>query len=94
MYDKYSGRSRRFAFVTMKTVEDANATIEKLNGTVSQNYQTRSSVIWFIVILIRMNSSCFLIIGDRRTADQGKHNRETPVKSGFVTSTSRGIPIR
>lgn len=33
MYDKYTGRSRRFAFVTMKTVEDANATIEKLNGT-------------------------------------------------------------
>lgn len=35
MYDKYSGRSRRFAFVTVKTVEDANAAIEKLNGTVS-----------------------------------------------------------
>ncbi|KAL0379919.1 UNVERIFIED_CONTAM: 30S ribosomal protein 2, chloroplastic [Sesamum angustifolium] len=33
MYDKYSGRSRRFAFVTMKTVEDANAAVEKLNGT-------------------------------------------------------------
>ncbi|KAL4335670.1 hypothetical protein GQ457_07G021880 [Hibiscus cannabinus] len=33
MYDKYSGRSRRFAFVTMKTVEDANVAIEKLNGT-------------------------------------------------------------
>ncbi|XP_062175735.1 small ribosomal subunit protein cS22 [Alnus glutinosa] len=33
MYDKYSGRSRRFAFVVMKTVEDANAVIEKLNGT-------------------------------------------------------------
>ncbi|PKI47385.1 hypothetical protein CRG98_032220 [Punica granatum] len=33
MYDKYTGRSRRFAFVTMKTVEDANAVIEKLNGT-------------------------------------------------------------
>lgn len=37
MYDKYSGRSRRFAFVTMKTVEDANAAVEKLNGTVSLN---------------------------------------------------------
>ncbi|KAK0586612.1 hypothetical protein LWI29_009670 [Acer saccharum] len=35
MYDKYSGRSCRFAFVTMKTVEDANAAIEKLNGTIS-----------------------------------------------------------
>ncbi|GLU00236.1 hypothetical protein SLE2022_176160 [Rubroshorea leprosula] len=33
IYDKYSGRSRRFAFVTMKTVEDANAAIENLNGT-------------------------------------------------------------
>ncbi|KAI4323372.1 hypothetical protein L6164_022985 [Bauhinia variegata] len=33
MYDKYSGRSRRFAFVTMKTVEEANAAIEKLNGS-------------------------------------------------------------
>lgn len=32
MYDKYSGRSRRFAFVVMKTVEDANTAIEKLNG--------------------------------------------------------------
>lgn len=35
MYDKYSKRSRRFAFVTMKTVEDANTAVEKLNGTVS-----------------------------------------------------------
>ncbi|KAB2629759.1 30S ribosomal protein 2 [Pyrus ussuriensis x Pyrus communis] len=33
MYDKYSGRSRRFAFATMMTVEDANAVVEKLNGT-------------------------------------------------------------
>lgn len=33
MYDKYSKRSRRFAFVTMKTVDDANAAIEKLNDT-------------------------------------------------------------
>lgn len=33
MYDKYSGRSRRFGFVTMKTTEDANAAIEKLDGT-------------------------------------------------------------
>ncbi|XP_075492258.1 small ribosomal subunit protein cS22-like [Primulina tabacum] len=33
MYDKYSGRSRRFAFVTMKSAEEAIATIEKLNGT-------------------------------------------------------------
>lgn len=33
MYDKYSGRSRRFGFVTMKTVEHANVAAEKLNGT-------------------------------------------------------------
>lgn len=33
MYDKYSQRSRRFGFATMKTVEDANAVIEKLDGT-------------------------------------------------------------
>nr|XP_043623774.1 30S ribosomal protein 2, chloroplastic [Erigeron canadensis] len=33
MYDKWSGRSRRFGFVTMKTVDDANVAIEKLNGT-------------------------------------------------------------
>nr|CAD1831337.1 unnamed protein product [Ananas comosus var. bracteatus] len=33
MYDKYSGRSRRFAFVTMSSVEDANAAIKKLNDT-------------------------------------------------------------
>ncbi|CAO2822460.1 unnamed protein product [Amaranthus hypochondriacus] len=33
MYDKYSGRSRRFGFATMKTVDDANAVIEKLNDT-------------------------------------------------------------
>ncbi|KAH0457946.1 hypothetical protein IEQ34_013261 [Dendrobium chrysotoxum] len=31
MYDKYSGRSRRFAFVTMTSIDDANAAIEKLN---------------------------------------------------------------
>ncbi|KAK8936969.1 hypothetical protein KSP39_PZI011838 [Platanthera zijinensis] len=33
MYDKYSGRSRRFAFVTMASVEDANSAVEKLNAT-------------------------------------------------------------
>ncbi|KAI3910590.1 hypothetical protein MKW98_027872 [Papaver atlanticum] len=31
MYDKYSKRSRRFAFVTMKTSEDVAAAIEKMN---------------------------------------------------------------
>lgn len=44
MYDKYSGRSRRFAFVTMKTVEDANAAIEKLNGTVSTKSNKNYSI--------------------------------------------------
>ncbi|KAG9450650.1 hypothetical protein H6P81_010615 [Aristolochia fimbriata] len=33
MYDKYTKRSRRFGFVTMSTVEDANVAIEKLNDT-------------------------------------------------------------
>ncbi|GLJ23323.1 hypothetical protein SUGI_0441280 [Cryptomeria japonica] len=33
MYDKYTRRSRRFGFVTMSTVEDAQAAAEKLNGT-------------------------------------------------------------
>ncbi|KAJ3693163.1 hypothetical protein LUZ60_008643 [Juncus effusus] len=33
MYDKYSGRSRRFGFVTMTTITDVNSAIEKLNET-------------------------------------------------------------
>ncbi|KAL6897349.1 hypothetical protein ACP4OV_007045 [Aristida adscensionis] len=33
MYDKYSGRSRRFGFVTMSTAEEATAAVESLNGT-------------------------------------------------------------
>ncbi|KAF0909785.1 hypothetical protein E2562_000106 [Oryza meyeriana var. granulata] len=33
MYDKYTGRSRRFGFVTMSTAEEANAAIESLNDT-------------------------------------------------------------
>uniref|UniRef100_A0A0E0LZ74 Small ribosomal subunit protein cS22 n=1 Tax=Oryza punctata TaxID=4537 RepID=A0A0E0LZ74_ORYPU len=33
MYDKYTGRSRRFGFVTMGTPEEANAAIESLNET-------------------------------------------------------------
>jgi len=38
MYDKYSGRSRRLVFVMMKTIEDANVVIKKLNGIVSVTY--------------------------------------------------------
>lgn len=45
MYDKYSGRSRRFGFATMKSVEDANAVIEKLNGTVSLGLISLGSLI-------------------------------------------------
>uniref|UniRef100_A0A453KJA5 Small ribosomal subunit protein cS22 n=1 Tax=Aegilops tauschii subsp. strangulata TaxID=200361 RepID=A0A453KJA5_AEGTS len=33
MYDKYSGRSRRFGFVTMSTAEEVAAAIESLNDT-------------------------------------------------------------
>ncbi|XP_031487722.1 30S ribosomal protein 2, chloroplastic [Nymphaea colorata] len=32
MYDKYTGKSRRFAFLTMTSVEDANAAIENMDG--------------------------------------------------------------
>ena len=35
MYDKYSGMSLRLVFVMMKTVEDANVVIKKLNDIVS-----------------------------------------------------------
>ncbi|KAG5539018.1 hypothetical protein RHGRI_019542 [Rhododendron griersonianum] len=44
IYDKYSGRSRRFAFVTMKTVEDANAAVEKLNGTQIEGREIKVNV--------------------------------------------------
>lgn len=52
MFDKYSGRSRRFAFVTAKTVEDANSIVEKLNGTVSV-----AKVHTFILIKILLKNS-------------------------------------
>ena len=38
MFDKYTGRSRRFGFVTMSTPEEANAAIESLNETVRFNH--------------------------------------------------------
>uniref|UniRef100_A0A7N0UCH9 Small ribosomal subunit protein cS22 n=1 Tax=Kalanchoe fedtschenkoi TaxID=63787 RepID=A0A7N0UCH9_KALFE len=44
MYDKYSGRSRRFGFVTAKTVEDANAVVEKLNGTKIGERQIKANI--------------------------------------------------
>ncbi|RID65415.1 hypothetical protein BRARA_D00609 [Brassica rapa] len=44
MHDKYSGRSRRFGFATMKTVEDANAVIEKLNGTTIEGREVKVNI--------------------------------------------------
>ncbi|CAN8254696.1 unnamed protein product [Cochlearia groenlandica] len=44
MYDKYSGRSRRFGFATMKSVEDANAVIEKLNGTTIDGREVKVNI--------------------------------------------------
>ncbi|KAF3554690.1 hypothetical protein F2Q69_00015580 [Brassica cretica] len=44
MYDKYSGRSRRFGFATMKSVEDANAVIEKLNGTTIEGREVKVNI--------------------------------------------------
>ena len=35
IYDRETSRSRGFAFVTMASVEDAQAAIEKLDGQVS-----------------------------------------------------------
>ncbi|ESQ45290.1 hypothetical protein EUTSA_v10010649mg [Eutrema salsugineum] len=44
MYDKYSGRSRRFGFATMKSVEDANAVIEKLNGSTIEGREVKANI--------------------------------------------------
>ncbi|KAH7863724.1 hypothetical protein Vadar_021236 [Vaccinium darrowii] len=44
MYDKYTKKSRRFGFVTMKTVEDANAAVEKLNGTQIEGREIKVNV--------------------------------------------------
>ncbi|KAL1199845.1 Small ribosomal subunit protein cS22 [Cardamine amara subsp. amara] len=44
MYDKYSGRSRRFGFATMKSVEDANAVIEKLNGNTIEGREIKVNI--------------------------------------------------
>ncbi|XP_013605561.1 PREDICTED: 30S ribosomal protein 2, chloroplastic-like [Brassica oleracea var. oleracea] len=44
MYDKYSGRSRRFGFATMKSVEDANAVIDKLNGTTIEGREVKVNI--------------------------------------------------
>uniref|UniRef100_A0A1J3H9Y6 Small ribosomal subunit protein cS22 n=1 Tax=Noccaea caerulescens TaxID=107243 RepID=A0A1J3H9Y6_NOCCA len=44
MYDKYSGRSRRFGFATMKSVEDANAVVEKLNGNTIEGREIKVNI--------------------------------------------------
>lgn len=44
MYDKYSGRSRRFGFATMKSVEDANAVVEKLNGNTVEGREIKVNI--------------------------------------------------
>lgn len=56
MHDKYSGRSRRFAFVTMSTVEDANAAIEKLNETVSFFSYLRNLFFFPSIIMLCLSS--------------------------------------
>lgn len=50
IYDKVTGRSRGFGFVTMSSVEDVEAAAQKLNGYVS-----------FMVLCFHFNT--FLIIG-------------------------------
>ncbi|KFK34468.1 hypothetical protein AALP_AA5G149200 [Arabis alpina] len=44
MYDKYSGRSRRFGFATMKSVEDANTVVEKLNGNTVEGREIKVNI--------------------------------------------------
>ncbi|KAG7560550.1 RNA recognition motif domain [Arabidopsis thaliana x Arabidopsis arenosa] len=44
MYDKYSGRSRRFGFATMKSVDDANAVVEKLNGNTIEGREIKVNI--------------------------------------------------
>lgn len=38
VYDRESGRSRGFGFVTYNTAEEVNSAIESLNGVVSKSY--------------------------------------------------------
>ncbi|KAH9681691.1 hypothetical protein KPL71_027066 [Citrus sinensis] len=45
LYDRETGRSRGFAFVTMSTVEDCNAVIENLDGRVRISLYPNTSVI-------------------------------------------------
>ena len=45
IYDRESGRSRGFGFVTMSTVEDANAAIEKFDGSVSTAFVSHDCLI-------------------------------------------------
>lgn len=59
MYDKYSGRSRRFGFVTMSTFEDVNAAIEKLNDTVSSKpaFSISTPVLLVLDLFVDPNSA-------------------------------------
>ncbi|XP_018438823.1 LOW QUALITY PROTEIN: 30S ribosomal protein 2, chloroplastic [Raphanus sativus] len=44
MYDKYSERSRRFGFATMKSVEDANAVNVKLSDTTIEGREVKVDI--------------------------------------------------
>lgn len=96
IYDKYSGRSRRFAFVTMKTVEDANAAVEKLNGTVSLNCMVILAAFqyfWSSSSDRLLNSTSFFITANRRSWNQSKRDRKTFDITGFAKSPDGRISI-
>ncbi|MBI0385267.1 hypothetical protein JBE27_55630, partial [Streptomyces albiflaviniger] len=42
IYDKLTGRSRGFGFVTMSTVEEVEEAVEQLNGYVSTLYALKA----------------------------------------------------
>lgn len=51
IYDKITGRSRGFAFVTMSTVEEVEAAVQEFNGYVS---------VIFLYILVSIFDHCFM----------------------------------
>ena len=57
LYNRDTGKSRGFAFVTMSNVEDANAVIENLDGSVR---------VWTILLMIPWSkcvvSSCWIFV--------------------------------